>query len=265
MKTFGMGCLGALLVFAFATSASAEASVPVSATASFACELSSEIRAGDASVGYLRSTSAAIGEGVVYIASRSEDGSIVAVIPDGQEFRELGLYWPTPSDPVYAYRRMRRLPRDSTFLGNDGDQTIIVLREPQDFVISGAPRTYGPIDYNGFVLSIDGCAGDDEIEGGNGSDHLFDYGGVRNRLNGYGGRDWLEGKGTVFIGGEGDDCITGDGGSYFADISGNEGNDVLESTGAYGATAGGAGADTCTSANVDECETLEPALCLGWL
>jgi Ca2+-binding RTX toxin-like protein len=248
--------LSTLLVLAFGARASANSS---------GCELSSELRAGDPSVGYLRSTSAAIGEGLVYIASRAEDGSIVALIPDGPEFRELGLYWPTPSDPFYSYRRMRRLPRDTTFLGNEADQTIVVLREAQEFLVAGASRTYRPINYGGFTLSIDGCAGDDDIEGGNGSDHLFDYGGGRNRLNGYGGRDWLEGKGTVFIGGEGDDCITGDAGSYFADISGGEGDDVLESTGTYGATAGGPGADTCSSANVDECETLAPALCLGWI
>jgi Ca2+-binding RTX toxin-like protein len=213
----------------------------------------------------LRSTSATLGEGLVYIASRPLDGTIVALVPDGQEFREIGLYWPTPTDPVYAYRRMSRLPRDTTFLGNEYDQTIVVLRERQEFVVGGVSATYRPINYNGYVLSIDGCAGDDDIEGGNGSDHLFDYAGGRNRLNGYGGRDWLEGNGTVFIGGEGDDCITGDGGSYFADISGNEGDDVLESTGSYGATAGGEGTDSCSSANVDECETVAAALCLGWI
>jgi hypothetical protein len=256
VRLFGSGCLGTLAVLAFAPSAWAGSAR--------GCELSSEVRAGDGLVRGLQTTSAALGEGLVYVASRPEDGTIVMLVPYGDAFRELGLYWPTPTDPVYAYRRMSRLPRNTTLLGNDSDQTIIVLRAEQDFLVNGLVSTYRPIRYAGSVLSIDGCGGDDDIEGGDGSDHLFDYSG-ENQLRGFGGRDWLEGTGVLFSGGEGDDCITGNGGSEFADISGDEGDDVLEVVGSFGATSGGPGADTCSASNVHACETLSAALCLGWL
>lgn len=226
------------------------------------CELVSEMRAG--SERGLTTTSAAIPAGMVFIASRPLDGSIIALVPDADEYREIGLYWPTPRDPVYAYRRMRRLPRDATFLGNASDQTIIVLRTATEFTVGGVSRSYAPINYAGHVLSIDGCGGNDDLHGGEGSDHLFDYSGD-NELRGYGGRDWLEGTGAFFAGGAGDDCVTGDGNGNFAQIFGDDGNDVLESTGASGTTQGGAGADTCPASASSDCESAAAALCLGWL
>ena len=249
--------LGSLLGLALAGEASA-ASVD-------GCELESEVRARiPLSEGGLASTSAAIPAGLVFLASRPLDGSIVALVPDADEYREIGLYWPTPADPVYAYRRMRRLPRDATFLGNASDQTIIVLRSPTEFVVDGVTGNYRPIDYAGHVLSIDGCGGNDDLHGGDGSDHLFDYSGD-NELRGYGGRDWLEGTGAFFGGGAGDDCVTGDGNGRFAQIFGDEGDDMLESTGATGTTHGGTGTDSCTASTSAECESVAAALCLGWL
>jgi hypothetical protein len=225
------------------------------------CKLTSEVRAGVE--GRLVATGKAFGAGVTYIATRELDGSIVALVSDGNAYVEVGLYWPTPADPVYAYRRMHRLPRDSTLLGDDADQSIIVLREPTEFVVGGELATYKPINYGGFTLSIDGCGGDDTLEGGNGADHLFDYAG-QNRFFGHGGRDWLEGTGPLFSGGSGDDCVTGDGDGHLAQILGDDGDDTLESTGRFGVTLGGTGSDTCSAGTVDECESLAPAMCLGW-
>lgn len=234
----------------------------VSAAPADGCELQSEIRAN--LDGRLVSTSAAMPKGLVYLARRPLDGSLVALAPAADEYREIGLYWPTPNDPMYAYRRMRRLPRDSTFLGNAFDQTIIVLRAPTEFVVGGAPATYLPFDYAGRVLAIDGCAGDDDLHGGDGSDHLFDYSGD-NEFRGHDGRDWLEGTGAFFSGGAGDDCVTGDGNGHFAQIFGDDGDDVLESTGEAGMNHGGAGSDSCSAASSASCESAAQALCLGWL
>jgi Ca2+-binding RTX toxin-like protein len=245
-------------VLGFALSAEA------AATPLDGCELESELRAGSGVQGRLLSTSAGVLGGVVFLARRPLDGSIVALVPDADEYREIGLYWPTPADPVYAYRRMQRLPRDTTFLGNAADQTIIVLRSPTEFVVAGVATNYRPLDYAGHVLSIDGCGGNDDLHGGDGSDHLFDYVGD-NELRGYDGRDWLEGTGTFFAGGAGDDCITGDGKAAFAQIFGDEGNDRLESVGAAGTAQGGEGADSCVASTVAACESATSALCLGWL
>lgn len=228
------------------------------------CELESELRVGTSVKGRLVSTSAGIPGGVVFLGRRPLDGSIVALVPEADEYREIGLYWPTPGDPVYAYRRMHRLPRDTTFLGNAADQTIIVLRNPTEFVVAGVAGLYAPLDYAGHVLSIDGCGGNDDLHGGDGSDHLFDYAGD-NELRGYDGRDWLEGTGTFFAGGAGDDCITGDGQAGFAQIFGDAGDDRLESVGAAGTAQGGEGADGCVASTVAACESATSALCLGWL
>jgi len=227
------------------------------------CELSSEVRTGQSERGRLVETWAALPAGIAFIAARPEDNAISLVVPSGDEYREMGLYWPTPNDPAYAYRRMSKLPRSSTLLGNDFDQTLIVLREPTEFVVNGESRMYRPIQYAGFTLSIDGCGGDDQLYGGDGNDHLFDYAGS-NELRGYGGRDWLEGVGSYFGGGAGDDCITGDGGSAFTQIFGDEGNDALMSVGASGTAQGGEGNDSCVANSVGACESDEPPICLGW-
>lgn len=246
--------LGALLALVSAGHASA--------ASDHGCELESELRAPGPD-GRLSSTSAALPDGLAYLGRRPSDGAIVALVPDGDEYREIGLYWPTPMDPVYAYRRMRRLPRDSTILGNRFDQTIIVLRTNTEFVVRGEKGSYAPIDYAGHVLSIDGCGGNDDLHGGEGSDHLFDYSGD-NEFRGYGGRDWLEGTGAYFGGGAGDDCVTGDGNGRFAQLYGDEGNDALESTGAAGSTHGGEGTDTCSGTSSVSCENTGSAVCLGW-
>ena len=251
-----IGLLAAVLVLFSAQYAAA--------AGSDGCELESELRAAPGPNGGLARTSAALPAGLVYLGRRPLDLSIVALVPDGDEYREIGLYWPTPADPVYAYRRMRRLPRDTTLLGNRFDQTIIVLRENTEFVVGGEKLGYAPIDYAGHVLSIDGCGGNDDLHGGDGSDHLFDYSGD-NEFRGYGGRDWLEGTGAYFGGGSGDDCITGDGNGRYAQIYGDEGNDALESTGAAGSENGGEGVDTCAASSSAGCENTASALCLGWL
>lgn len=227
------------------------------------CELSSEVRAGSSERGHLVSTWQAFPRGLAYIAARPEDNSISLVVPDGDEYREVGLYWPTPNDPVYAYRRMSKLPYSTNLLGNDFDQIVIVLREPSEFVVAGEKRTYRPINYAGYTLGIDGCGGDDRLEGGDGNDHLFDYAGS-NDLSGNGGRDWLEGVGEHFSGGNGDDCITADGGSSIVQILGDDGNDVLQSIGVRGTAQGGEGSDSCVATLHGGCESEEPALCLGW-
>lgn len=247
-----------LLGVLFGLALAAEAS----AASSDGCELESVLRAG-AEGGGLVSTSVALSGSLVFLARRPLDGSIVALVPEADEYRQIGLYWPTPADPAFAYRRMRRLPYDSTILGNVADQTFIVVRTPTEFVVRGAAETYAPLDYADHVLTIDGCGGNDDLHGGDGSDHLFDYSGD-NEFRGYGGRDWLEGTGAFFGGGAGDDCVTGDGNGRFAQIFGDEGNDVLESTGAAGTTQGGAGLDSCSASSVAGCETTASALCLAW-
>lgn len=227
------------------------------------CELSSNVRAGSSDKGRLVETWAAFTPGVAYVAARPEDNSISLVVSAGDEFRELGLYWPTPRDPEYAYRRMSKLPYSTNLLGNDFDQTIIVVREPIELVVNGEKRTYRPIDYAGNTLGIDGCGGNDQLHGGDGNDHLYDYAGD-NELRGYGGRDWLEGLGGYFSGGAGDDCVTADGGSSFTRIFGDEGDDVLQSVGARGTAQGGDGTDSCVATLHGTCEGEEPAVCLGW-
>ncbi|MFZ5893465.1 MAG: hypothetical protein ACOY0T_20555 [Myxococcota bacterium] len=227
------------------------------------CELSSELRAGASERGRLVETWMALPAGVAFVVARPEDRSITLLVPAGDEYREIGLYWPTPNDPSYAYRRMSRLPYSTNLLGNDFDQTLIVLREPTEFVVNGETRTYRPIQYNGYTLGIDGCGGDDQLYGGNGNDHLFDYAGS-NELRGYDGRDWLEGVGSYFGGGEGDDCISGDGGSGFAQLFGDAGDDALQSVGASGTTQGGAGNDRCAGTTSGGCEGDEVPICLGW-
>lgn len=250
--------LSRLLGTLFGLALAAEAAAAPSA----GCELESVLRAG-ADAGGLVSTSVALSGGLVFLARRPLDGSIVALVPDADEYREIGLYWPTPGDPVYAYRRMRSLPYDSTILGGAADQTLIVVRTPTEFVVRGVTGNYAPLDYAGHVLTVDGCGGNDDLHGGDGSDHLFDYSGD-NEFRGYGGRDWLEGTGAFFGGGAGDDCVTGDGNGRFAQIFGDEGNDVLESTGVAGTTQGGAGLDSCSASTVADCESHASALCLGW-
>ncbi len=225
------------------------------------CELSSDLRAGDA--GYFGPTWAVMPAGTAFLASRPLEGAIVLLVPEGDEYREVGLYWPTPNDPAYAYRRMTHLPSNSTLLGNDLDQTLIVLRVATEFTVKGVPTLYRPINYAGFTLSIDGCGGDDQLYGGDGPDHLYDYAG-NNELRGYGGRDWLEGTGTYFAGGAGDDCITGDGVAHLSQIFGEEGDDVLANIGAAGMAQGGPGVDSCSAAGSSDCESPTPALCLGW-
>ena len=227
------------------------------------CELSSEVRAGSSNKGRLVETWAAFTPGLAYVAARPEDNSISLVVSVGDEFREIGLYGPTPHDPDYAYRRMSRLPYSTNLLGNDFDQTIVVLREPIELVVNGEKRTYRPIDYAGNTLGIDGCGGNDQLHGGDGNDHLYDYAGD-NELRGYAGRDWLEGLGGYFSGGSGDDCVTADGGSSFTRIFGDEGNDVLQSVGARGTAQGGEGKDSCVATLHGTCEDEEPAVCLGW-
>lgn len=227
------------------------------------CELSSDVRAASSKKGRLVETWAAFTPGVAYAAARPEDGSITLIVSAGDGLREIGLYWPTPRDPDYAYRRMTRLPYSTNLLGNDFDQTIIVLREPTELVVNGEPRTYRPIDYAGNTLGIDGCGGNDQLYGGDGNDHLYDYGGD-NELRGYGGRDWLEGVGGYFSGGEGDDCVTADGGTRFTRLFGDEGNDLLQSVGERGTAQGGEGTDSCVATLHGTCESEEPAVCLGW-
>ncbi len=226
------------------------------------CTLRSELRACTGEPGLVR-VGDALGSGLVYIASRPSDHAIVALVADGNRYHEVGLYWPTPRDPTYKFRRMKRLPSDTTLVGNAADQTIIVLREATELVVDGELLTYQPLDYNGFTLTVDGCGGDDELEGGDGNDHLFDYAG-QNQFRGHAGRDWLEGTGTLFSGGAGDDCITADGDGHLAQILGDDGDDTLESTGRFGVALGGAGSDTCSAGTVDECEDLAPAMCLAW-
>ncbi|MGC4093900.1 MAG: hypothetical protein QM756_39540 [Polyangiaceae bacterium] len=227
------------------------------------CELSSDLRACAGGPACLTHTWALLPAGVVFVVARPEDNAISLLVPDGDQYREIGLYWPTPQDPQYAYRRMSRLPYSSTLLGNDFDQSLIVLREPTEFVVDGQTRQYRPINYGGYTLNIDGCGGDDQLYGGNGNDHLFDYSG-NNELRGYGGRDWLEGVGGYFGGGDGDDCIQADGGAGFTQLFGDAGNDALLSVGPNGAARGGEGDDSCIGSSTAGCESATPAVCLGW-
>lgn len=249
-----LGLAGCLLALTLSARAHAESAL---------CELSSEVRAGSSERGRLVPISSAFPAGTVYVAARPGDNSISLVAPVGDEYREIGLYWPTPNDPVYAYRRMSRLPYSTNLVANDADQTIVVLREPTEFVVDGEKRLYRPINYAGYTLGLDGCGGNDRLYGGDGNDHLFDYAGT-NELRGYGGRDWLEGVGSLFSGGAGDDCITADGSTGFTQIFGDEGDDALESVGSRGTAQGGDGTDSCVATLHGSCESEEPALCLGW-
>jgi hypothetical protein len=105
-------------------------------------------------------------------------------------------------------------------------------------------------------------AGADQIEGGLGSDHIYDYGDDDQTLWGGEGRDWVEGSGRI-LGGPGDDCVTGGLGNVGL-ASGDDGNDLVSSY--YGTAFGGTGDDTCFGPTRMDCEHVVsgPIDCAAW-
>ncbi len=193
------------------------------------------------------------------------DATIVLLIPNGSDWTQRPLYWPTPTDPKYDYRKMRRLPTDTKLVANDFGQRIEILRVATNILVDGVTTTYQPLDYNGHYLLIDGCGGSDNIRGGDGNDHIYDYVGDGNEMRGYGGRDWIEGIGVFMSGGDGEDCMYGLGNSI--DMQGDAGNDRLDADPGYFFTKnnGGAGTDSCSAVTHASCESVAAANCTGWL
>lgn len=206
-----------------------------------------------------------VGFQVPTFVATGPDSTIVLLIPSGSQWTERPLYWPTPNDPRYAYRKMRRLPTSTKLIGNDYGQRIEVITTTRTLMVDGVSTTYTPIDYNGFFLVIDGCGGNDDLRGGNGSDHLYDYSGEGNELRGFGGRDWIEGLANYMSGGDGDDCMYGLGNAI--DMQGNAGDDALDADPGYLSTKnnGGDGTDSCSAAIHAACESVAPNDCSTWL
>lgn len=253
--TMGM-VVGSLLVGANARAATYEG-----------CGLSSPLKSRN-SAGTLVSARSVFPEGVVpSIIATSPSNVVVLLIPSGSDWTERPLYWPTPTDPTYDYRKMRKLPSDTVLVANDYAQRIEVLRAETAFSVDGVVTTYTPLNYNGFTLTIDGCGGNDNLRGGEGSDYLYDYSGAGNEMRSFGGRDRIEGLAVFMSGGDGDDCLYGLGSSI--DMKGEAGNDRLDADPGFASTRndGGLGTDTCSAIVHLACEETAPTpdKCASWL
>lgn len=230
------------------------------------CAYPSPLKSRDAAGRLVPAWSVVPGGGRWAQVATAPNGVIVVLIETSHSvWEERPLYWPTPSDPKYAYRKMRKLPTDTAFSGNDESQNIRILPYELDFPIDGEMRRYTPINYNGRHMVIDGCGEQDNIYGGAGNDHIYDYAGTTQLLSGDAGRDWVEGAGLYIIGGPGDDCITGIGFPWVS-VGGLEGNDFVSIYG-DGDVSGGPGRDSCAGGTQTACEATSSSVisCNGWL